>query len=130
MKICVIFQPMPEGIAGATINYPEAPEYFWIFCDSAQSVQKRRKSFGHEMGHICLGHFNHADTIRLRSDSEGTRAYYRGKLIQPDDPDPLNLDVSACEREAEREAWNYYRKYRKAFYEAEANGMSTINIPV
>lgn len=130
MTICVIFQHMPEGITGATINYPKAPEYFWIFLDSAQSVQKRRKSFGHEMGHICLGHFNHADTVQFRRDGEETRAYYQGELIQSDDPHPLNLNESSWEREAEREAWNYYRKYRKAFYEAEANGMATINISV
>ncbi len=128
MKITVEFRPLPAGITGATFRSESYPEYYLVICDSTTSTQKRRRSFGHELAHIFLGHFDTAATLKRDTTSGELKVSYKGEEIRKDDPTPLHLNKEPWELEADAAAWSYYRKYKLAFIQAEDKGRAFLKV--
>lgn len=128
MKILVEFRPLPEGISGATFRGESRPDYYLLLCDSTASRQKRRHSFGHELAHIFLGHFDTAATLDINTAGSAPKVSYQGEEIRKGDPTPLHLDKEPWELEADAAAWSYYHKYKPAFADAEDKGSTVITI--
>ena len=89
--------PFPETIRGkvrgVTIYDKDG---FFVVLDSARGRVAQRRTLGHELAHIFLGHFD-------RSDIEW-------KLLQKGDRFITDREIEA---EADRYAWKYYRLYEK-----------------
>ena len=89
--------PFPETIRGkvrgVTIYDKDG---FFVVIDSARGRVAQRRTLGHELAHIFLGHFE-------RSDIEC-------KLLQKGDRFITDREIEA---EADRYAWKYYRLYEK-----------------
>lgn len=89
--------PFPETIRGkvrgVTIYDKDG---FFVVIDSARGRVAQRRTLGHELAHIFLGHFD-------RSDIEW-------KLLQKGDRFITDREIEA---EADRYAWKYYRLYEK-----------------
>lgn len=126
MKILVQFRPLPAGMSGVTFRGASDPEYYLLLCDSTTSRQKRRHSFGHELAHIFLGHFDTAATLDINTAGEAPKVFYQGEEIHKEDPTPLHLNKEPWELEADAAAWNYYHKYKLAFADAEGKGHTVI----
>lgn len=126
MKILVEFRPLPAGMSGATFRSESRPEHYLLLCDSTASRQKRRHSFGHELAHIFLGHFDTAATLDINTTGAAPKVSYQGEEIRKEDPTPLHLNKEPWELEADAAAWSYYHKYRLAFAQAEAKGSTVI----
>ena len=86
-------------------------DIYWIFIDSKQCALHQRFTFGHELAHVLLKHHDIAD-LADRFEDRNSKAY---KLYE------------ACESEANRRAWEFYRKYRDVFTELQKVKKATIN---
>lgn len=127
-KIFFSLRPLPAGISGATFqSQPDADRYL-VICDSAISTQKRRKTFGHELAHILLGHFDTAATLDISTAGETPKVFYKGEEIHRGDKAPLNLDAEPWELEADAAAWSYYHKYKPTFAELEDKGQAYLEV--
>lgn len=127
MQIVLSMMAMPEGISGATFQIAENkkdPESYVVFIDKNASTQKQRFSFGHELGHIFLGHFRSGDTLTIAP--KGRTIFYHGEEIRRGDKTPLNLNKSPCEIEADAHAWAFYHKYKCAFADLKEYGQAVI----
>lgn len=130
MKVLTYKTALPEGLHGATFQTNGDRQYYLILLNEADTVQKRRFSFGHELGHIALHHFDTAATIDINTAGGAARVFYKGAEIFKDDHAPLYEDKPAWEIEADAAAWTYYRKYRDFFNTIEENGQGIITIDV
>ena len=128
MKILVDFSPLPAGMTGVTFHDDSKSDCYLVICDSTTSTQKRRKTFGHELAHILLGHFDTAATLDINTAGEAPKVFDRGEEIHSGDKAPLNLDTEPLELEADAAAWSYYHKYKPAFADAEDKGHTVITI--
>lgn len=128
MKILVEFSPLPAGMTGVTFRSDSKPDCYLVICDSTTSSQKRRRSFGHELAHIFLGHFDTAATLDINTAGEAPKVFYQGEEIHKEDPTPLHLNKEPWELEADAAAWSYYHKYKPAFADAEDKGSTVITI--
>lgn len=127
-RICFSLQPLPAGISGTTFqSQPDADRYL-VICDSTTSTQKRRKTFGHELAHILLGHFDTAATLDINTAGEAPKVFYKGEEIHSGDKTPLNLDTEPWELEADAAAWSYYHKYKPTFAELEDKGQAYLEV--
>lgn len=127
-KIFFTLQPLPAGITGATFqSQPDADRYL-VICDSAISTQKRRKTYGHELAHILLGHFDTAATLEINTAGEAPKVFYQGKEIHKEDPTPLYLNTEPRELEADAAAWSYYHKYKATFATLEDKGQAYLEV--
>jgi len=126
LKILVEFSPLPAGMTGVTFRNDSKSDCYLVICDSTTSRQKRRHSFGHELAHIFLGHFDTAATLDINTAGEAPKVFYQGEEIHKEDPTPLHLNKEPWELEADAEAWSYYRKYKPAFTDAEDKGHTVI----
>lgn len=126
MKILVEFSPLPAGMTGVTFRSDSKSDYYLVICDSTTSRQKRRHSFGHELAHIFLGHFDTAATLDINTAGEAPKVFYQGEEIHKEDPTPLHLNKEPWELEADAAAWSYYHKYKPAFADAEDKGHTVI----
>ena len=79
---------------------------YWIFIDNKQCLLHQRFAFGHELAHVFLKHHNKAD-------------YFA---------DHGSAILDNCEREANRRAWEFYRRYKGAFYQLQQVGKATISV--
>lgn len=121
-------QPLPAGISGATFRSKKDPARYVVFCDSTTSTQKRRKTFGHELAHILLGHFDTAATLDIHTAAETPKVFYQGEEIHSEGKTPLNLNTEPWELEADAAAWSYYHKYKPTFAELEDKGQAYLEI--
>lgn len=127
MKIHVYFQPLPADIYGAAIQDGKDHSEYFLFCDTAaRSIQQRRHTFGHELAHILEGHFETEDALTFYQKGEQKALYKNGVYIAPTGK-PLDRD-NHSERDADKNAWSYYRRFREIFQEAEKTGRATITI--
>ncbi len=110
--------PHPDGLYGITVLFPDGD--YIVSCNSKSSVQRRRHAFGHELAHIFLGHFNQDEyVVHIKKRDHD---YSERELEKYD----RNRDNNPCEREANAHAWEYYRRYRKYFLQAEETGKAII----
>lgn len=128
MKVLTYKAALPEGLHGATFQTNGDRQYYLMLLNEADTVQKRRFSFGHELGHIALHHFDTAATIDINTAGGATRVFYKGAEIFKDDHAPLYEDKPAWEREADAAAWTYYRKFRTAFTKLEDEGQVFLKV--
>ena len=84
-EIEIMYQAFPQELRGRVTGLTSAKfeGKYIILIDSTRPPLQQRFTLGHELAHICLNHFE-----------------------QPDRP------VREQEREANRQAWNYYRMYK------------------
>lgn len=127
-RIYFSLQPLPAGISGATFQSKEDPARYVVFCDNTTSTQKRRHSFGHELAHIFLGHFDTAATLDIHTAGEAPKVFYQGEEIHKEDPTPLYLNTEPWELEADAAAWSYYQKYKPTFAELEDKGQAYLEV--
>lgn len=127
-RIYFSLQPLPAGISGATFRSEKDPARYVVFCDSTTSTQKRRKTFGHELAHILLGHFDTAATLDINTAGEAPKVFYQGEEIHSGDKAPLNLNTEPWELEADAAAWSYYHKYKPTFAELEDKGQAYLEV--
>lgn len=126
-RIYFSLQPLPAGISGATFQSEKDPARYVVFCDSTTSTQKRRKTFGHELAHILLGHFDTAATLYIYHAGETPKVFYRGEETLGG-KEPLDLDTEPWELEADTAAWSYYHKYKPTFAELEDKGQAYLEV--
>lgn len=127
MQIVLSMMAMPEGISGATFQITENkrdPESYVVFIDKNASTQKQRRTYGHELAHVFLGHFRSGDTLTIAP--KGKAIFYHGEKIHRGDKTPLDLNKSPCEIEAEAHAWTFYHKYKRAFANLKEYGQAVI----
>lgn len=127
MQIVLSLMAMPEGISGATFQVAENkkdPESYIVFIDKNASTQKQRHVFGHELGHVFLGHFRSGDTLTIAP--KGRTIFYHGEEIRRGDKTPLNLNKSPCEIEADAHAWEFYHRYKPTFARLREYGKAFI----
>ena len=82
-KIRIVYTPLFDEIYGTTAYWPKEPDFFLIAINSQMAPIQQRRTLGHELAHVFLGHL---------TDEKMT--------------------LGRAEREAWREAWEYYRAYR------------------
>lgn len=127
-KIFFSLQPLPAGISGATFqSQPDADRYL-VICNSTTSRQKRRHSFGHEMAHVLLGHFDTAATLDVYAKEGAPQVFYKGEEIHSGEAAPISLNAEPWELEADAAAWSYYHKYKPTFAELEDKGQAYLEV--
>ena len=88
--------PFPTNKCGGAVGLlsEEKQEYILLFNSDYCDI-RRRQAFGHEMAHLCLGHL-----------------YQIGRPIME------------CEDEANRMAWEYYRRFKNEYRALESGAES------
>ena len=90
--------PFPETIRGKVRGLTiYDKDGFFVVIDSTRGQVAQRRTLGHELAHIFLGHFDRSD-IEWQQLPKGSRFITDRKI----------------EAEANRHAWKYYRLYKKA----------------
>ena len=140
MEITIEFFQLPHSIHGATIQgerrfaqfirrptlgqiFPRVrhtrKDHFYVVCNTEDSPQKRRHTFGHELAHIFCGHFNSADPLTYHEKENAI--LHNGKPL----PEVYSNDT-VSEREADLKSWSYYQRFRNEFLQAEKTGGASI----
>ena len=89
--------PFPETIQGKVRGLTSHDkDGFFVVIDSTRGQVAQRRTLGHELAHIFLGHFDRSD-IEWQPLTTGTHF----------------ITDKAIEAEADRHAWKYYRLYEK-----------------
>lgn len=89
--------PFPETIRGKVRGVTSHDkDGFFVVIDSTRGQVAQRRTLGHELAHIFLGHFDRSD-IEWELLEKGTRF----------------ITDREIEAEADRHAWKYYRLYEK-----------------
>lgn len=101
--ITILLFDLPPQIYGCAIHDKKSGTY-WVLINPQQCDIQRRFVFGHELAHIGLQHHEISD-------------YFM---------DHDSADYKRCEAEANRKAWDYYRKHKQAFYQLQNTGKVTI----
>lgn len=128
MRIIITFTALPKGIYGITLQSKSCPDQFLVLCDNTGHIQRRRHSFGHELAHIFCGHFDTEDVLKISGEGADTKIYEHGTLLRKDDTTGKLDRNTSSEREANAQAWHYYRRFRDQFLKAERTGKATITI--
>lgn len=95
-EIQIAFLALPYGVRGATM---ESKDDYLVAINQSLAGITTRHTIGHELAHIFLNHFD--DSCIRPSDSE--------EQIE------TKLNTAAArekEKQANKAAWHYYRKYR------------------
>ena len=96
-QIKITRYPFPEIIRGRVRGLTSHDkDGFFVVIDSTRGQVAQRRTLGHELAHIFLGHFDRSD-IKWQPLESGTH-FIIDKVI---------------EAEADRHAWKYYRLYEK-----------------
>lgn len=83
MEVSIKYEPFPEQLQGSTSGFTVARRgKYMVVIDSTRAGIVQRRTIGHELAHIFLGHFE------------------------------KKIPTLIAEREADRRAWEYYRLYR------------------
>ena len=89
--------PFPETIRGKVRGVTSHDkDGFFVVIDSTRGQVAQRRTLGHELAHIFLGHFDRSN-IEWKLLQNGTRF----------------ITDREIEAEADRYAWKYYRLYEK-----------------
>ena len=89
--------PFPETIRDKVRGVTSTDKGgFFVLIDSTRGQVAQRRTLGHELAHIFLGHFDRSD-IKWQLLETGTRF----------------ITDKGIEAEADRYAWKYYRLYEK-----------------
>lgn len=102
--IKIVFLPLPEKVYGLTA---ESKDDYLIGINQNSAAITQRHTIGHELAHIFLNHFTVTGSCVLTSDSIATV--------------DMKLSNSASryiEKEANRQAWNYYRMYKSGILDS------------
>lgn len=81
-RVYIGFREFPQDLQRCAGMTGKFNEGFYVFINSTRHPLRQRQALGHELAHIYLGHFNKRQTI------------------------------AQDEREADAQAWNYYRAFR------------------
>lgn len=97
-QIKILHYPFPEEIRGIVRGVTSADnDGFFVLIDCTRGQVAQRRTLGHELAHIFLGHFDRSD-IEWELLEKGTRFITDRRI----------------EAEADRHAWKYYRLYKKS----------------
>lgn len=90
----IIYTVFPEEMQGEIKGFTAADKKEYIvFIDSSRHPQTQRHTLGHELAHIYLGHFDRGGNVW--KSAAGARY----------------LQDETMEREANANAWKYYRLF-------------------
>lgn len=96
-QIKITRYPFPGAIRGKVRGVTSHDkDGFFVLIDSTRGQVAQRRTLGHELAHIFLGHFDRSD-IEWELLEKGTRF----------------ITDRGIEAEADRHAWKYYRLYEK-----------------